>query len=85
MASRTRATIELIDLTPEQLLEIEGRHQRVWPRLGWYEHADSNADVLRLIKALRQLTGWKRPNDKLFEKRLGRILEQASKARRKAP
>lgn len=83
------ATHEAADpgMTPEQLLEIEDRHKREWPRLGWFEHGDSNMDVHRLIGVVRQLTGWKRPDSdpKFFQKRLGAVANMTTPKRRKKP
>jgi hypothetical protein len=81
------ATPEPVDpgITPEQLLEIEDRHKREWPRLGWFEHGDSNADVHRLISVIRKLTGWERPDPKFFEKRLGAVANVAVPKGRKKP
>ncbi len=90
MASRTKKpaaprTEDVANMTPEQLLEIEDRHKREYPRLGWYEPEQAHSDVHRLVGVIRRLTGWQRPDPTLFEKRLGRIARVAGVTRRKSP
>lgn len=78
--------VEKAGITPEQLLEIEDRHKREWPRLGYFENHQSNDDVKLLISAVRRLTGWKRPGgDEFFEKRLGGLVRVEVPKRRKKP
>lgn len=75
--------VENCGITKEQLLELEDRHKRQWPKIGYYEHPISNQDVARLVMVVRNLTGWKRPDPTLFEKRLGAVANMATKLRRK--
>lgn len=70
-------------MTPEQLLEIETRHQPKWPQLGYFEPGQSNLDVHALIAVIRKLTGWPKHDEKLFEKRLGVVANHAAPRRRK--